>query len=225
MVPPRYAWSSRCPTLRLVKTPAVAGLLFAALLVAGCSGGSDASATSSDVAASAPVPGVTLPPDELTALVPTPQEVPAGMVPLLAGSGPRTLDVVASYSGTGAAAKAAASRLTAHGFQKAYVAQYANQATAQAVTVLVSQFKDAAGATADLADDLTGFSGKVVATATLGEQSQVTVQETPGAGASQLVLVRFRRGVHTWLLSYSAAPTAEPKVAIDLATALLARTA
>ena len=147
------------------------------------------------------------------------------MVPLLAGSGVRTLDVVASYSGTGEAAKTAAARLTKHGFARAYVAQYANQATAQAVTVLVSEFADAAGAKADLSDDLTGFAGKVVATPTLGEQSQVTTQETPGAGASQLVLVRFRRGVHTWLLSYSATPTAEPKVAIDLATTLLARTA
>lgn len=147
------------------------------------------------------------------------------MVPLLTGSGPRTLDVVASYSGAGEAAKAAAARLTKHGFQKAYVAQYANQSTAQGITVLVSEFTDAAGAKADLTDDLAGFAGKVVATPTLGEQSQVTTQETPGAGASQLVLVRFRRGVNTWLLSYSATPTAEPKVAIDLATALLTRTA
>ena len=168
---------------------------------------------------------MTLPADELTPLVPTPAEVPAGMVPLLSGSGARTLEVVASYSGAGAAATAAAAKLTAHGFQKAYVAQYANQSTAQAVTVLVSQFKDAAGAKADLGDDLMGFAGKVVVTPTLGEQSQVTVQETPGAGATQLVLVRFRRGANTWLLSYSAVPTADPKIAIDLATTLLKRTA
>lgn len=212
-------------TLRDVKTPALAGLLLVPLLVTGCSGGSDPAATTPEAAASQPVPGVTLPPDALMPLVPTPQEVPAGMVPLLSGSGPRTLEVVASYSGAGDAAKAAATRLTTHGFLKAYVAQYANQATAQGVTVLVSAFKDAAGAKADLTDDLTGFSGKVVATPTLGEQSQVTVQETPGAGASQLVLVRFRRGVNTWLVSYSATPTAEPMVAIDLAKALLARTA
>ncbi len=214
-----------CPTLRHVKTPRLVGLLLAPLLVAACSGGSKDTATSPDVAASAPVPGVTLPPDALSPLVPSPQEIPAGMVPLVAGSGARTLDVVASYSGTGQAATAAASRLTKHGFKKAYVAQYANQATAQGITVLVSEFGDAAGAKADLTDDLLGFAGKVVATPTLGEQSQVTVQETPGAGASQLVLVRFRRGVNTWLLSYSATPTAEPKVAIDLATTLLARTA
>ena len=208
-----------------MKTPGLAGLLLVPLLVTGCSGGSKASTTTPDIAASAPVPGVTLPPDALSPLVPTPEEVPAGMVPLVTGSGPRTRDVVASSSGAGAAATTAAARLTKHGFTKAYVAQYANQATAQAVTVLVSEFTDVAGAKADLTDDLMGFAGKVVATPTLGEQSQVTTQETPGAGASQLVLVRFRRGVHTWLLSYSASPTAEPKVAIDLATALLARTA
>lgn len=208
-----------------MKTPALAGLLLLPLLLTACSGDSKAAKTTPDAAASLPVPGVTLPPDALSPLVPTPQEVPAGMVPLLAGSGPRTLEVVASYSGTGDAAKTAAARLTKHGFQRAYVAQYANQATAQAITVLVSEFRDAAGAKADLTDDLAGFAGKVVATPTLGEQSQVTTQETPGAGASQLVLVRFRRGVHTWLLSYSASPTAEPKAAIDLATELLARTA
>lgn len=208
-----------------MKIFALAGLLIAPVLLVGCSGGGHSVATTPDEAASLPVPGVTLPPDALTPLVPSPAEVPAGMVPLLSGSGPRTLDVVASYSGTGDAAKAAAAKLTAHGFQKAYVAQYANQSTAQAITVLVSEFKDVAGAKADLGDDLMGFAGKVVVAPTLGDQSQVTVQETPGSGASQLVLVRFRRGVNTWLLSYSATPTADPKIAIALATSLLKRSA
>ncbi len=167
---------------------------------------------------------MTLPADPLAVLVPQPDEVPAGMVPLLAGSGPRTLDVVAGYSGTGAAATQAAATLTSHGFLRAYIAQYANEATAQSVTVLVSEFSDAAGATADLVGDLGAYGGKVVATPTIGEQSQVIVRETPGEGASQLVLVRFRRGVHTWLLSYSAVPTADPQIAIDLSTRLLART-
>ncbi len=202
---------------------AVLCALIAPALLAGCSGSSTPQ-VSVDTAASAPVPGVTLPADPLVDLVPQPAEVPAGMVPLLAGSGPRTLDVVASYSGPGAAAQQASAALTSHGFVRAYVAQYANESTAQSVTVLVSEFKDAAGATADLAGDLSGVGGKVVAAPTLGEQSRVTVQQTP-ANAGELVLVRFRRDVHTWLLSYSAVPDADPTVAIDLVQALLARTA
>jgi hypothetical protein len=195
--------------------------LLPALLV-GCSNDTTP-APDPGVAASAPLPGVTLPPDALRDLVPAPDEVPAGMTPLLAGSGPRDLAVVAGYSGTGADAKAAEKKLSDHGFVKAYVAQYANQATAQSITVLVSEFAAANGAAADLTDDIEAFNGKVVPTETLGEQSQVSIQETPGAGASQLVLVRFRKGVHTWLVSYSATPTADPKVATDLAALLLAR--
>lgn len=199
-----------------------AALVLLPALLTGCS---DSTSPSADpgVAASAPLPGVTLPPDSLRTLVPAPDEVPAGMTPLLTGSGPRDLAVVASYSGTGPEAEAARTKLTAHGFSKAYVAQYANQMTAQSITVLVSEFRDARGAAADLTDDIEAFNGKVVPTETLGEQSQVSIQETPGAGASQLVLVRFRKGVHTWLVSYSATPTADPKVATDLAELLLSR--
>lgn len=200
-----------------------AALVLAPVLLAACSG-DPARTVSPDVAASAPVPGLTLPPDALSTLVPQPDEVPAGMVPLPSGSGPRDVTVVAGYSGTGAAAKAAQAKLTAHGFVKAYVAQYGSEATGQVLSIVVSEFATAAGATTDFADDLVGGQGKTVPTPRLGEQSAVTIQDIKGSVASQLVLVRFRRGTHTWSLAYKASPTAEPQVAIGLATTLLTRT-
>ncbi len=201
----------------------IAALVLAPVLLASCSGGATPS-TDPQVAASAPVPGLTLPPDALAELVPAPDEVPAGMVPLPTGSGPRDIGVVAGYSGSGPAAEAAKVTLTEHGFVRAYVGQYGNQATAQVLSVVVSEFATASGATADLADDLAGEQGKTVPSPTIGEQSAVTIQDVPGSPASQLVLVRFRRGVNTWSLAYKATPTAEPSVAIGLANALLTRT-
>jgi len=147
------------------------------------------------------------------------------MVPLPAGSGPRDLAVVAGYSGTGDAAKVAQAKLKLHGFVKAYVAQYANESTGQVLSIVVSEFATAAGATADFADDLVGAQGRTVPAPTIGEQSAVIISDSRGSVASQLVLVRFRRGVHTWSLAYKAAPTAEPQTAIGLARKLLARTA
>ncbi len=205
-------------------TRGLLALLAAPLLLAGCSGGSATPVQDPQAAASAPVPGVTLPPDALAELVPLPSEVPAGTVPVLSGSGPRDLATVAGYSGTGATATAAAAKLTAHGFVKAYVGQYANPSTGQVLSVLASTFGSVAGATADFADDQAAASGKKVATPTLGDASSVTVQDVPGTPAKQLVLVRFRRGSTTWSLAYQAGPTADPKVGIDLAAALLKRT-
>lgn len=215
--------AQRAPTsLTAVNSRGLAALLTAPLLLAGCSGDSTPT-VDPQTAASAPVPGVTLPADPLVDLVPRPNEVPAGMVPVLAGSGPRDLTTVAGYSGTGATATAAAAKLTAHGFRRAYVAQYANPATSQVLSIVASTFATVAGATADFADDQAGAQGKKVTTPTLGEASAVTLQDVPGSVAKQLVLVRFRRGMTTWSLAYAASPTAEPKVAIDLAQALLKR--
>jgi hypothetical protein len=198
-------------------------LLAAPLLLTACSS-SSTPRVDPQVAASAPVPGVTLPPDALLALVPTPAEVPAGMVPVLTGSGPRDLATVAGYSGTGATATAAAAKLTSHGFLSAYVGQYDNPGTKQVVSVVVSAFATPAGATADYTDDLTGAQGTAVASPVLGEASTVSIQNVPGTVPSQLVLVRFRRDTHVWLLAYKA-PTADPKIATALAKALLDRTA
>ena len=177
-----------------------------------------------DVAASAPIPGVTLPPGTLAELVPSPSEVPAGMVPVVQGSGPRDLDAVAGYSGTGEVKSRAAAALRAHGFQTAYVAQYANQTTGQVLTAVVSRFATPAGAHADFSDYQRATSGTTVPTETLGELSSVTRQAVPGSVASELVLVRFLRGPDTWVIAYQAAPKADPAVPVGMAKQLLART-
>jgi hypothetical protein len=196
--------------------------VLAPLLLAGCA---DKGATEDpDVSASAPIPGVTLPPGQLSELVPSPTEVPAGMVPVVLGSGPRDLGAVAAYSGTGAVKERAAAALRAHGFQQAYVAQYANQTTGQGLTVVVSRFATAEGATADFSDDEKGTAGETIPSEQLGEVSSVTKQVVAGSVQSELVLVRFKRGTDTWVIAYQAAPTADPALPVSLAKALLART-
>ncbi|HUR15277.1 MAG TPA: hypothetical protein VM097_12380 [Mycobacteriales bacterium] len=199
-------------------------LLALSLLLVGCSDGGSP-LDDPDVAASAPVPGVTLPTGELSELVPAPDEVPAGMVPVVLGSGPRDLDAVAAYSGTGAVKQQAAQALRTHGFQRAYVAQYANQTTGRGLTIVVSRFATAEGATADFSDDQRATAGTPVPAEELGDASSVTKQTMPGSVVSELVLVRFLRGTDTWVIAYQAAPTADPRVATELATRLLARTA
>jgi hypothetical protein len=199
-------------------------LLAVPLLLAGCSsskGGLD----DPNAAASAPVPGITLPPGTLSDLVPSPSEVPAGMVPVVLGSGSRTLEQVAGYSGSGATETAAATALREHGFQEAYVGQYANQTTGQVLSVVAVRFATKEGATTDFSDDQKNTSGTAVSAETLGDASSVTTQTIKGSVSSQLVLVRFLRGTDTWVLAYQAAPTADPAVAVQLAKALLARTA
>ena len=193
-------------------------------LLVGCSDDGSPDLSDPKAQASAPIPGVTLPPGGLLELVPTPEEVPAGMVPVVQGSGPRSLDVVAGYSGTGAAATRAAASLREHGFADAYVAQYANQTTGQVLSVVVSRFASASGASADFSDDQKGTSGKIIPSEQLGDASSVTSQTVPGSVASELVLVRFVRGTDTWVIAYQAAPKADPAVPVGLAKTILART-
>lgn len=200
----------------------LAALVLLPALLTGCSDGTPE--VDPTAAASAPIPGVTLPPDPLRDLVPTPAEVPAGMVPILKGSGPRSIEVVAGYSGTGATQTQAITSLRQHGFQAAYVAQYANESTGQVLSVLVSTFATAQGATADFSDDQRGTTGTPVTTPQLGDASSVTKQTIAGSVQSELVLVRFLKGTRTWTLAYQAAPSADPQVGISLATTLLART-
>ena len=171
-------------------------------------------------ALSAPLPGVSLPPGPLRPLVPAPDEVPPGMVPLLTASGPRDVAAIAAYSGDPAAAAAA---LTEHGFSSAYVVQYADPAGARVLSVVVVRFADAVGATADLTADLAGSSGDVVERERVGEASQVRRQPLPGAGGGELATVRFRQGATTWLLAYGDRPTADAAVAVRLGQLLAAR--
>lgn len=193
--------------------------------LAGCSEGSPtvppdpvSNAVSSAVAA--PLPGVTLPPDRLLPLVPAPDEVPRGMVPVLTGSGPRDAASIAEYSGDPAAARTS---LAAHGFRSAYVAQYADPAGARVLSVVVVRFADGAGATADLAGDLAATSGAVVKAAPVGEQSQLGRQPLPGEGGGELLTLRFRAGANTWLLAYGDRPTAAPEIAVGLGQRLVVR--
>ncbi len=196
-----------------------------AAAVAGCSEGSPtvpADPVSSAVASavSAPVPGVSLPPGPLLALVPAPDEVPRGMVPVLTGSGPRDAAAIAEYSSDPGAARTS---LGAHGFRSAYVAQYADPASARVLSVVVVRFADPAGATADLVGDLTATSGDVVEAAPVGQQSQLRRQPLPGAGGGELLTLRFRTGATTWLLAYGDRPTAAPGTAVGLGQRLVVR--
>jgi hypothetical protein len=208
---------------RRLRRAALLALLAAPLLLAGCSDDSSPY-DDPDVAASAPLPDVTLPPGTLRDLAPKPDEVPAGMVPVVLGSGPRTLDEVAGYSGAGAVKAQAATSLRAHGFQDAYVAQYANQSTGQVLSVVVTRFATVAGAAADFSEDEKSTSGEPVPTEQLGDSSSVTKQTVSGSSPAELVLVRIVRGVNTWVIAYQASPTASADVPVTLAKALLART-
>lgn len=192
-------------------------------LVVGCGGSSTPAAetkrSGSSAASSTAVPDIALPADPLRDLVPRTADLPPGMVAILAGSGPRDAQAIAGYS---ADPKSAGTLLAKHGFRSAYVAQYADPATGRVLSVVVSRFSTAAGASADLDTDLQASTGERIKADVIGAKSDVRRQPLPG-GKGQLVTVRFRKGATTWLVAYGAGPTADPKVAIDLATTLASR--
>lgn len=195
----------------------VGGVLAVSFVLAGCS--SQEPAGPGDLP-SGTGPEISLPADPLSPLVPAPDEVPAGMIPLLNGSGPRDAAAVAAYSADPAAAAAA---LAAHRFQSAYVAQYADPNGPQVLSVVVARFADAAGATADLQGDLAESSGEVLEVGTVGEAAQARRQALPGAGSGELVTLRFRQDRTTWLLAYGNQPRADPQVAVALGRLLVER--
>ena len=202
-------------------------ILVGCLALTGCGGDDDeptARPTASAQAPSSAVPDIVLPAGPLRELVPQTEDLPPGMVPIVAGTGPRDVKAVAGYSADPAKAQGL---LTQHGFRNAYVAQYADPATGRVLSVVVSRFSTSSGATADLGGDLAASTGTVVKAATVGEQSEVRRQPLPQSGASarpgELVTVRFRKGATTWLVAYGATPTADPEVAIAVARTLAAR--
>lgn len=205
-----------------VRTPVLA--LLVCLALPACSGSDDEPAAQPTVSVAPPssaAPEIALPAGPLRELVPASSDLPSGMVPILAGTGPRDLKVVAGYSADPAKAE---KLLTEHGFRNAYVAQYADPATGRVLSVVASRFSTTAGATADLAGDLTASGGSPVPSPTVGEQSQVLVQPLPQASTTgELVTVRFRKGATTWLVAYGAAPKADVAVAVDLARVLASR--
>ncbi|MDP9101318.1 MAG: hypothetical protein M3N21_04135 [Actinomycetota bacterium] len=168
-----------------------------------------------------PVPGVTLPPDALTPLVPSPTDVPPGMVPLLQATGPRTAHAIASFSTD---PKSAGKALLAHHFKRAYAAQYADPSDGRVLSVVVSEFGSASDAKLDFTSDVKGSGGATVPAATIGDGSDVRTQLLPGkATTGQLVTVRFRFKAHTWLVAYGAFPSADPAIPEGLASSLVSR--
>lgn len=161
-----------------------------------------------------------LPPGGLRDLVPTPTEVPAGLVPLLQASGPRDSAAVAGFSSDPGAA---AQSLTARGFTDAYVAQYAAPGDPRTLTVVVVRFATADGARADLEADLAESAGDVVPAAQVGEASQVRRVTLPEDDGLDLVTVRFQVGTTTWLLAWRAPVPADAEVPLALARELAAR--
>ena len=197
------------------------------LVLGGCGGSSAPGASSpSPEPPSSAAPAIALPAGPLRGLVPASADLPAGMVPIRAGPGPRARRAVAGYSADPTAAQ---KQLAAHGFRTAYVGQYADPATGRVLSVVVSRFATAAGAAADLAGDLAASTGEKVPAPVVGEQSEVRRQPLPqpsGTGSAapgQLVTVRFRQGDTTWLVAFGANPTADPQVALDVAKVLAAR--
>ena len=144
----------------------------------------------------------------------------------------RDVAAIAEYSADPAAAR---TLLVKHGFTAAYTGQYADPLTGRVLSVVVTQFATAAGARDDLQGDLTASTGTSVSGAQVGEQSDVrrqrlpAVSPSPGATASaastarELVTVRFRQGVYTWLVAYGASPPADTEVALLVARTLASR--
>ncbi len=194
-------------------------VLAAGLLLSGCTGSSPTPVPLPRV--TAPVPGVTLPPGALSLYVPSPEEVPAGLVPLLMATGPRDAHAIAAFS---ADAGKAGKTLKAHHFTGAYAAQYADPADGRVLSVVVSQFATPKDAQADYASDTSATGGTALpAAGRVGAASEVRTQALPGQSKGQLVTVRFRVGRLTWLVAYGAAPTADPQVAMALSRLLAGR--
>lgn len=206
-----------------VSAAATRTLMLALLLaVTGCAADGAPGAKASDtITTKIPAPEVTLPPGELRALVPEAKDLPIGLVPLIAGSGERNLKAIAGFSADPAAAEKA---LTAHGLTDAYVAQYADPKSARVLSVVVTRFATTKGASDDLAGDLASSGGSVLPTPAVGEASQLRRQPLPQATpAGELITLRFRSGATTWLVAYTARPTADPDVPMEIARLLVAR--
>ncbi|HEV2890223.1 MAG TPA: hypothetical protein VGX28_07575 [Frankiaceae bacterium] len=169
--------------------------LAAVVALAGCSDGDSAPRATVSV----PVP--TLPAGELSPRVLQPGDVSRNLVPIAAQTGTRDLKAIAAFS---ADPPKAEKSLQEHGFQSAYVVQYADPQNAAVVTNVVTKFATAAGATADLAADLTasGATGETFSVTGLGEQAGgVRGRLEPSLPVGTLITLRWRVGDTTWLLA------------------------
>ena len=178
-----------------------------ALLLAGCSSSSPHRLV------------LELPAGSLAAYVPQPGQVPTGMVFVAAQTGPQSLDQLVADGGD-------AARLAADGFVDAYVVEYADPKKGTEIVTTVVRFATAAGATTDLAADLAtpDAAATPVTAATVGDQSAAAVQALPGGSAkAQLVTVRFRQGVFSFLVGVGAPGTVDPASVVAIAQQLATR--
>jgi hypothetical protein len=201
------------------RLPLAAAVLGVALL-AGCS---DDGAKPPVAASSAPLP--TLPAGELSARVLQPEEVSRSLTPIAAQTGTRDVASIAAFSSNPTAARKS---LEKHGFQAAYVVQYADPATSAVITNVVTKFATAAGATTDLTGDLASAArtGAAFAVTGLGDQAGgVRGRLQDSAAEGTLVTVRWRVGDTTWLLAVGAPKPVDADGVRGLADRLMARLA
>ncbi|MFP5219900.1 MAG: hypothetical protein ACLGIG_09215 [Actinomycetes bacterium] len=163
---------------------------------------------------------IDLPAGPLRELVPAPDEVPDGLEPVMEGSGPRDAAEVAAFSSD---PSAASTQLARHGFEAAYVAQYASRTDLRSLTVVVVRFADAGGARADLDGDVSASGGTAVDAPTIGDASDARRLALPDAEAAELLTVRFRKGATTWLVAWRATRPADAAVPLAVAEALAER--
>jgi hypothetical protein len=200
------------------RAAAVLSAVLVVLVAVGCSDSGKPRAS-----ASPSVPVATLPPGELSDRVLQPGEVSRPLVPIAAQTGARDITSIAAFS---ANPKAAEKSLQDHGFQSAYVVQYADPAASAVVTNVVTKFASEAGATADLTADLasSGKTGTVFDVTGLGDQAggvRGTLQK--GASPGTLVTIRWRVGDTTWLLAVGAPKPVDDAGVRGLADRLMAR--
>lgn len=198
----------------------LATAVLAGLLLAGCS--------HSGTPHASPTPSYsppTLPPGDLMKRVLQPAEVSRNLVPIAAQTGARDVVSIAAFS---ADPKAAQALLQQHGFQSAYVVQYADPASSAVVTNVVTKFATVAGATADLTGDIAASdkTGTPFAVTGLGDQAAgVTGKLDAKAEAGTLVTLRWRVGDTTWLLAVGAPKPVDATGVRALADRIVARLA
>ncbi len=189
-----------------------------AVVLAGCS---DSTTPRSSATPSAPLP--TLPTGELQTSVLQPDEVSRMLVPITAQTGARDISSIAAFSTDPAAAK---TTLQSHGFQSAYVVQYADPASSAVVTNVVTKFATVTGALEDLTGDLgqAGSTGTPFEVTGLGDQAGgVRGKFSPQSADGTLVTLRWRIGDTTWLLAVGAAKPVDADGVRQLADKLVAR--
>jgi hypothetical protein len=162
-----------------------------------------------------------LPPGDLSDAVVQPDEVPDGVVPLIAQTGPADVAKIASFSADPADAETS---LKAHGFTSAYVATYGDEASGRVVISVATRFATEQGATDDLTADLAASTGTKVDVDDLGDQAGgVRGPLDPATNKGELVTVRWRHGATTWLLAVGAQRDVDVEAVLTLARKVLSR--